>query len=431
MFISKFLKFVEHGGVYCAPVVEADVAALELERVLPKIRTLFERDDKFYATLRKRPADQVSNRQMRIPLELRPGGVFQYFNPDGGDLGRGGGPLLDKAVVTCVFMSENIEYTKLAQWATDSDRKAIVSGVRRLTATALDEIRRQIDSQLMQPGNGVVGTITTVTPSGGSDILSLATDGFGARLVRTGQPIQIFNAALTVDRGSTTITAWDVEGKTITVTPAVAGTIATDLLVTEGLSSPNSLPALYGVPYHHSNASTGTWLGFSRANYPEVRANRVNAGGSSLTLPLPRLALNKIGNRLGIDQNYKPVAWMHPAQKQAYEEIGQLVTSITMKGDQALDMYFDKMQIAGAPVRDNYNWDKTRIDFVVEEIWGRAEILPLGFYTSDGRRIFEIRGASGGVAAAEIFYMVVGMQTYVTNPAAASYIDNLAVPAGY
>jgi hypothetical protein len=413
------------------PVVEADVAAVELERVIPKVRKLFESDDKFYATIRKRPAEKVSSRQMRIPLALRPGGVFQYFNPDGGDLGRGGGPALDKAVVTCVFMSENIEYTKLAQWSTDDDRKSVINGIRRLTAGALDELRRQIDSQLMQAGDGVVGTITTVTADGGSDILALTTDGFGARLVRHGQPIQIFDTTLATDRGTTTITAHDVENKTITVTPAVAGTVATDRLVVEGITTPTALPALLGVPYHHSNASSGTWLGFSRATTPEVRSNRVNGGGSALALPLPRLALNKIGNRLGIDSNFEPRAWLHPAQKQAYEEIGQLVTSITMKGDQTLDMYFDKMRMAGAPLRESYSWDKTRIDFVVEETWGRAEILPIGFYKTDGRHLFEIRGASGGVATADIFYMVVGMQTYVMNPAATSYIDNLAVPAGY
>src|SRR5262245_48367842 len=128
-------------------MTEAQVTALELERVIPKVRTLFERDDKFYANIKKRDVEKVSNRQMRIPLEIRTGGVFQYFNPDGGDLGRGGGPTMDKAVVTCVFMSENIEYTKLAQWATDDDRKAVINGVRRLTATALDEMRRQLDSQ--------------------------------------------------------------------------------------------------------------------------------------------------------------------------------------------------------------------------------------------------------------------------------------------
>lgn len=413
-------------------VVESQIAALELERVIPKVRVVFERDDRFYANIKKRDVEKISNRQMRVPLELRPGGSFQYFNADGGDLGRGGGPTFDKAVLTCVFASENIEYTKLTEWATDSDRKSVVNAVRRLTATALDEMRRQLDAQLMQSGNGVVGVISAVTTSGGVDTYTLGTDGFGARLVRFGQTVQVFDTTLATNRGSGTITSWDVENKTISVTPAIAGATGTDKLVTAGIDSPTALPALYGVPYHHSNASTGTWLGFSRVTTPEIRANRVNAASSALTLPLPRLAINKIGNRVGIDNNFKPTAWLHPCQKQAYEEIGQLVSIIHKSAkEEGLDMYFDRMQMAGAPVKESYNWDKTRIDFVVNEVWGRGEILPIGFYTSDGRRIFEIRGASGGVATAEIFYMVVGMQTFVNNPAACAYIDALAVPSGY
>lgn len=414
-------------------VVESQVAALELEKVVSKVRTLFERDDKFYATIRKRPAEKISNRQMRIPLELRPGGNFQYFNPDGGDLGRGGGPTWDKAVVNAVFMSEAMEYTKLTQWSTDDERKSVQNAVRRLTATALSEIRRQLDAQLQQPGNGVIGTISVVTNGAGFDTLTLGTDGFGARLIRFGQQVQIWDTTLATDRGSTVVTGYDVANKQIIVTPAVAGTVATDLIVTEGLSNPTALPALFGVPYHHSNASTGTWLGFSRSATPEIRSNRVNAGGAGLTLPLPRLAMNRIGDRLGDEVNFHPVAWTHPAQAQAYEEIGQLVITIDKSPkEEGLDMYFsDKMRLAGAPVKKHFNWDRTRIDFIVEEVWGRAEILPIGFYKTDGRHIFEIRGASGGVATADIFYMVVGMQTFVTNPAATSYIDNLAVPAGY
>src|SRR5215510_15564444 len=150
-------------------LVESQVAALELERVIPKIRTLFERDDKFYANIKKRDVEKMSNRQMRVPLELRPGGSFGYFNPDGSDLGRGGGPTFDKAVLTSVFVSENIEYTKLTQWSTDDDRKAITNGVRRLTATALDELRRQLDAQLMQDGTGAIGTIGSVATSGNVD----------------------------------------------------------------------------------------------------------------------------------------------------------------------------------------------------------------------------------------------------------------------
>lgn len=414
-------------------VVESQVAALELERVIPKIRILFERDDKFYANIKKRDVEKISNRQMRVPLELRPGGSFQYFNADGGDLGRGGGPTFDRAVLSCVFVSENIEYTKLTQWSTDDERKAVTNGVRRLTASALDELRRQLDSQMMQAGDGVIGTISAVATAGGVDTYTLGTDGFGARLVRFGQTVQVFDTTLATLRGSGVITQWDVENKSIDVTPAIVGAAATDKLVTNGIANPTALPALYGVPYHHSNASTGTWLGFSRSATPEIRANRVNGNNNALSLPLPRLAMNKIGNRVGMDKTFKPRAWLHPCQMQAYEEIGQLAILITKQAkEESLNMYFgDNMQLAGAAATPSFSWDKKRIDFVVDEVWGRGEILPIGFYTTDGRKIFEIRGPSGGVATADIFYMVCGMQTFVTNPAACSYIDALAVPTGY
>jgi hypothetical protein len=414
-------------------VVESQVAALELERVIPKIRVLFERDDKFYSTIEKRDVEKVSNRQMRVPLEIRPGGSFQYFNPDGGDLGRGGGPTFDKAVLTCVFMSQNIEYTKLSQWATDDDRKAVINSVRRLTATALDEMRRQIDGQLMQNGSGTIGTITTVSASAGVDTYTCTTDGFGVRLMRYGQTVQVFDATGATLRGAGQITFWDVENKTIKVTPSIANVAPTDILVTNGIADPTALSGLYGVPYHHSNASTGSWLGFTRSATPEIRSNRVNANSTALSLPLPRLAVNKISNRVGQDNNFSPVAWMHPCQQHAYEEIGQLVSFIHKQpSDEKLNMYFGgSMQLAGAPVKASNNWDKTRIDFVAPEVWGRGEILPIGFYTTDGRKIFELRGATGGVATADIFYMVVGMQTFVSNPAATAYIDTLSVPSGY
>lgn len=417
-------------------VVESQVSALELERVIPKIQTLFERNDNFFANIKKRDVEVVSQRLMRVPLEIRPGGSFQYFDPNGGDLGRGGGPTWDKAVINPVFVSENIEYTKLTQWATDNDRKAITQAVRKLTATAIDELSKQIDNQLQGDGTGSVGTILTATPGAGFDTYVLTND-FGAKLVRYGQTVQIFDSTLTTFRGKGQITYWDpsLGVNTIEVTPNIAGAQATDVLVVDGLSTPTALPAMYGVPYQHSNASTGTWLGFNRATTPEIRSNRVNGGGSPLSLPLARLAINAIGNRVGIMNNFKPNAWLHPCQKQAYENIGQAVIQIkpdwNEKKDGDLDMYFDRMQFAGAPDKPHFSWNKTRIDFVSDSVWGRAEILPIGFYKTDGRSIFEIRSSSGGVVASDIFYMVNGCQFFVNNPAATAYIDNLAIPAGY
>lgn len=413
-------------------VTETQVAALELEKVVEKIQVAFERDDKFYASIEKRNVEKVSNRLMRVPLELRPGGSFGYFNADGGDLGRGGGPTWDKAVVGTVFMAQAIEYTKLTQWSTDTDRKAICQAVRKLTTSALLELRRQIDSQMMQDGTGSLGAVVSDTPAGGSNVIVMSTT-FGARLMRFGQTVQVFDATLATLRGSAIVTQWDVANKTVSLTPQIAGVVATDVLVTNGIATPTAFPALLGVPYHHSNASTGTWLGFPRATTPEIRSNRVNASNSALTLPLPRLAINAIGNRVGIDNDFTPTAWMHPAQQQAYEEMGQLVSIIQkMPKEDSLNLYFGgSMQMAGSPVKTSFNWNTGRIDFVNSDVWGRAEILPVGFYKTDGRSIFEIRGASGGVATADIFYMVVGMQTFVNNPAATAYIDNLAVPSGY
>ena len=412
-------------------VVEPNVVALELEKVVPDVQTLFDYDDKFFTHIDKKNVEKISYRQMRVPLALRPGGNFGYFDPNGGDLGRGSGPEWDKAVVQSVFLKEGIEYTKLTQWATDDARKSVKNAVRELVAKALDEFKKQIDSQTMQSGTGQVGTISSVTTSGGVDTVVL-TNQFGAKLVRYNQVVQVFDSTMATNRGSATITLWDVANNTIQLTPAIASIAATDVLITEGITSPLSMPALYGVPYQHSNASTGTWLGFSRASTPEIRANRVNAGGSPFSVPLPRLAINQIGNRVGIDNNFKPEAWLHPCQKQAYEDVGQSVSFIQKQPkEEGLNMYFDKMSMAGAGTKESYSWDKTRIDFVSPKVWGRGETLPIGFYKTDGRNIFEIRGASGGVATAEIFYMVAGFQIFVNNPAACAYIDNLAIPAGY
>ena len=116
----------------------------------------------------------------------------------------------------------------------------------------------------------------------------------------------------------------------------------------------------------------------------------------ALTLPLPRLAMNKIGNRVGIENQFqsycmvascvrcrhtrKLVSWFplyrRPRKKKVLTCISETICSSLVLS-----------------VKPHFSWDKTRIDFIVDEVWGRAEILPIGFYTTDGRKIFEIRGA--------------------------------------
>ena len=415
---------------------ESQVVGTELERVLPKVPTLFDRDDVFYSSLEKRPVEVISSRDMRVPLELRPGGKFGYYDPDGGDMGRGDMPTFDKAIVNSVHLRHTVEFTTKTMWSTDNNRKAVINAFRHNLATAMKEFRRQVDSQAMTDGTGTLGTITTVATAGGVDTYTMTTDGFGARLLRFGQNVNVYTANLLTNRtagGETTITFHDLANKTIKVT-AVAGAIATDVIVASGLSATPPVGML-GVKYHDSNASTGTWLGFDRALTPEIRANRVNANSSALTLPLPRLAINKIGDRVGMQYRKRCTAWAHPAQQQAYEELGFNVIRIDKAAkEEGLDLYFnDNMRIAGAPLKTSYSWDRTRIDFIDLDVWGRAELHPPGFYQNpdNNQRVWEARGVSGGVATAWMFYIVASFNIFMNNPAAASYIDSLAVPAGY
>lgn len=413
---------------------ETDVVAAELERVLPKVQILFDREGPFYSAIEKKDIEVISARQMRGPLEIRPGGKFGFFNPSGGDMGRGSGPKLDKFVLTAQHIKYAVEYDILTQWVTDDKRKAVINNVQRNLAQSMREFRRHCDAMAVGAGDGVIATATAVSTAGGKDTWTLD-NSYAAKLCRFDQDVNIYNAALTTRRtsgGEVTIDLHDLANKQIRTTPAIAGVANTDKIVVSGLSATPPV-GIKGVLYHHSNASTGTWLGFDRSTTPEIRANRVNGNGSALTLPLPRLALNLAADRVGDDQIGRFQAWMHPSQAQAYEELGFLVTQINQTGEgKGLDLYFGgAMTMAGAPVKKSFNWHRTRIDFVNLDYWGRGELHPASFYEVGGKRLFELRGGSGGLAAAVIFYIVASFDIFVSNPAGCSYIDNLAATSGY
>ena len=51
----------------------SDIIAIELERILPQMRTLFERDDVFYQAISERSVEIIDNKSMRLPLIIKPG----------------------------------------------------------------------------------------------------------------------------------------------------------------------------------------------------------------------------------------------------------------------------------------------------------------------------------------------------------------------
>jgi hypothetical protein len=71
-----------------AQMQNAQSVALQLEKVRDKLPLLYERDDILLTMIQQRgDVERVSSRNMRLPLQIRPGGKAGLANLDGGDLG--------------------------------------------------------------------------------------------------------------------------------------------------------------------------------------------------------------------------------------------------------------------------------------------------------------------------------------------------------
>lgn len=416
---------------------EIDVAGTELEHVDSVVPVLFEREGPFYQWIDAAEDVEISARDARVPLEIWPGGNFGHYDPDGGALGLGSAAKYDKAVINSQHLKMGTQYTRKAEWATESGRKAVVNSVRRLSASAIAEFRRYIDSLMMTGGTGILGTVSAVSNAGGFDTVTLGTDGYGAKLLRYSQEVAYFDSTLATNRTTGTdkaITFHDVVAKQIK-TATTAGLTAGDKVVVGGLGnvvSPNVI-SLLGVPYHHSNATSGTWLGLNRTNIPQIVANGINANNGSIALSYIRRAVNIIGDRVGMDNMKNQVAWMHPCQVQAIEALGWGLTTIQKTArEEGLNLFFNVEQIGGIPIKKSFSWDKTRMDFTVKGVWKKVVFKAPGLYKKGSETLFDIRSTTDGSPKTSlVFYYVISTNTYVNNPPLCSYIYGLAVPTGY
>ena len=147
-----------------AQMQNAQSVALQLEKVRDKLPLLYERDDILLTMIQQRgDVERVSSRNMRLPLQIRPGGKAGLANMDGGDLGRGSGTVYDVAQVTPVFFRHAVEITKLVEYATNAPEKAIENAAKREVKNAMAQFRSFLDKVMQTNGNGVLGTISSVT----------------------------------------------------------------------------------------------------------------------------------------------------------------------------------------------------------------------------------------------------------------------------
>lgn len=414
-------------------LTNTQTVAVQLEYVRPAIPTLFERADTTFSMIEKRPVEMVSTRSARIPLASSPGGNSGAANLDGGDLGRGSADEYDFGTLTPVGMKHAVEITKLVEFATNSNEKAVANITKKATVNAMKTFRHDIDGWMQTAGNGVMATISS---GGASTTWTLSNTPFGARLLRKNLTVSVYSSNLATKRGEATINSNPVRGlgKTQTVTvDADPGTSNTDVILPSGLSGASPV-WLYGIPYFHNTSSSGTYLGIARTN-DYVVANGVDAS-AAFSLPPFRLAINQIIQELGEEGVASGLIWhTHVAALAGYEEYGLSLSRIDRSGDgekMAAGLFSnDNMQIGGFKVKRSIHADPTRFDLMNLQSWGRVEWAPIDFLEIGGNTVFPVYGASGGIAAAYLFYYVCGMQFFVDNPKALSSVTNVTLPTGY
>lgn len=413
-------------------MVNADTVALQLEKVRERLPLLYEREGTFYAMLTRRgDVEQVSSRNMRVPLQMRPGGKAGQTTFDGGALGRGSGTRYEVAQLAPLDFKFACELTKRIEYSTNSREKAIANAVTRETANCMAQFRNFLDRYLQTAGDAVLANITVEA----DPILTLGTPNL-ANLLYHNQTVQVFDAALAVNRGSLEITSIDYENAQITIDALPAGTIATDLIVVDGVAAPSPV-GIFGVPYHQNDAATGTWLNLDRATFPEIRTPSVDALTAALTTGVIRLALNKVRKALGgeILMRNRLEACMNVEQEDAYEALAITISEIIKQptARQGVDLFFNgRKTMSGIPIHANVHWNPERIDFIALAHWGRAVSKDIDLYEVGGQTVFPLYNSTdGGLDAAMIFYIVTSFQVWTDSPRVGAFIENLAKPTGY
>ena len=385
----------------------------------------------------KQESDPVSNRPTRISLLTAIKGTFQQVTVDGGNLGATSGPAWNVATLAPIYFTGGYSYSSLAKFATTGADRSVKSVTGEVMRLATKQFSSALDMLMNTSGNGVLATITSGQTT---STWTLTTDGFKEELFYIGMNVQVYSANLVTNRGACTITGINRVAHTVTV-DTDPSTTGGDLVVIGGLSGTLTIQSsMFGVQYHQSDATSGLWMNLNRATISNIVTPSVNANSSALTTAFIRAAINRVRMNLGDEQftseDSKMTWYYHPAQADAYESLAINISQIFKdpSGNQGVDMMFGNQQnmtMSGIKTVQSIHQDRTRIDLLCVNYWGRIVGTDTGFYKVGDRILFPGYGTDGiSLVSSEFFYLITGMQMFNRNPLSGSYIKTLALPAG-
>ena len=408
--------------------------ALQLEKVRKTVPTAYEQEAILLDMIDKRgDVLDASSRNIRLPQLIRPGGKFSQGTADFDDMGRGSGSTWEVGTLSTLHFRFAFEISKLAEYSTKGNDKAVEDVAVREVAEAMKMFKRALDCVYNSNGTGQLDSITSISGT------TLGVNN--PDLFYFNQDLQVYPTGLaSASRGLCTVTAVDPLAKTITVNALPAGTVTTDALViniSQGAGGANPV-SLEGLLYNHVDSSSGSWNNLARSSYPEaLKTPHVAAGAAAITPALRRLGENKLRRVLGVNyENEEMVAYMNVDQEAAWENVGIAITSNIyqyIKGDSSEDNLKRKppKSFGGIPIKTSIHATIQRIDVICLKHWGRGVTKEVGMFEEGGQTTFQVYGASGGLEAGYLQYFDTVFNVFMDQPRFGIFWDGLTLPTGY
>jgi hypothetical protein len=420
-----------------APGLNQNAIALQIEAVRPEVPLLYQIDNTLLELIQKKAKglQTVSSRAYRAPVEITAGGAIRQFNPDGGNMGRGSAIKTEVMLINQFYFNFAVEYTALAEIATDDKEKAVENYVTRQMTRMMEQYKTGQEALLAYGDSS--GTLDTVVSVSGQTVtMNNGNQFFDNQIVQDFTPAGVL-------RGSFQVLTADGLANTITAdpsTPLPAGLAAGDFLSIDGCVGPSvATSSLNGINTLQINSNVGNYLGIQRSAYPGRLSTPFIAGNNSFITPQRARALfNLVRTAMGIKtpDATKFVWHMNVDQEAAIENIGLIVSTVIqnqVSGENSVDM-LKKMPpktFGGKPIFANIHAQPGRIDGLPTEAWFRAEIQPLDFYEVNGQTLFPIYGDDGGLASSFITYLWQGWNLASENLRAGCYSTLNGIPTGY
>lgn len=409
--------------------------ALQQEWVRPELEDLSLSASVLWKRFKNVQTKGVSNRLARVPTMPSRGGKPRVGNLDGGDLGLGSGPTTIPGQVTTTTLVMAWSYTKESEYATDSDEKAIEDFATLTRSIAPKAFADFMDTVIQGNGSNTLDTVvSTVTQSG--NIVGLVVNN--ANFFLDDQDLDAWSAlgAAGGPAASITVESSDILNNTIWLAnPVPVGTIAAGYLLLVSGSPGQANTGVFGLRYYQVGTNTGNWLGIQRAAWPGKYLVPTIAVNGALTPQVVRAIFSLVELSKGEDAVEGEGMFGHcnVDVRDAWEQNALLVQRIdytAQKGDTSEDMLKRKAAttIAGREMVVNPRALPGYLDILKEKNLFKIETVPTDYYDVAGQTLFPLYGATGGIAASLVFYMIWQGQMAIVQSREGAFLSGVTPP---